>query len=262
MNNMERNALKDKIKNGEKTIGTIVTMTDPAVARIVGSAGFDFIWIDLEHSRISFETLFAHILAVKAGGSAVIVRVPQDDLTYTKKVLEMGVDGIIFPMIHTAEQANIMIGHTLYPPYGTRGCGPQNATVFGKTDMLQYVGNTKNELARFIQIEHIDAVKNLDEIMKNEEIDGYIFGPYDLSGSIGRLGQVYGEENVALLKEAAEKLKKAGKYIGLATGDPSENSLKFWSGLGVDMIAAGEDFALLRQKAELTKRTLDEHFLK
>ena len=258
---MNKNALKEKIKLGEKTVGTIVTMTDPAVSRIVGSAGFDFIWVDMEHSRITLETLYAHILAVKAGGSSVIVRVPQDDLSITKKVLEMGVDGIIFPMIHTAEQANVMIGHTLYPPFGTRGCGPQNATTFGRQDMLEYVGNTKNELARFIQIEHIDAIEHLDEIMENDQIDGYIFGPYDLSGSIGRLGQVYGEDNVRLLKTAAKKLKAKGKYIGLATGDPSESSLAFWSELGVDMIAAGEDFALLRQKADMTKQTLDRYFL-
>ena len=259
---MQRNVLKEKMQKGEKTIGTIVTMIDPAISRIVGSAGFDFVWVDMEHSRITLETLYSHILAVKAGGASVIVRVPQDDLSITKKVLEMGVDGIIFPMIHTAEQANTMIGHTLYPPYGTRGCGPQNATVFGRRDMLEYVGNTKNELARFIQIEHIDAIENLDEIMKNEYIDGYMFGPYDLSGSIGQLGQVYGEDNVKLLKKAMEKLKANGKYIALATGDPSEQSLAFWSGLGVDMIAAGEDFALYRTKADLTKQTLDEYFIK
>lgn len=258
---MKENVFKQKINRGEKTIGTIVTMTDPAVSRIVGSAGFDFIWVDMEHSRITLETLYTHILAVKAGGASVIVRVPQDDLSITKKVLEMGVDGIIFPMIHTPEQANTMVGHTLYPPYGTRGCGPQNATVFGRVDMLEYVGNTKNEIARFIQIEHVDAIKCLDELMENEYIDGFMFGPYDLSGSIGKLGQVYGDDNVKLLKEAAAKLKAKGKYIALATGDPSEQSLAFWSELGVDMIAAGEDFALFRQKADLTKQTLDRYFL-
>ena len=89
-----------------------------SVGRIAGLAGYDFVWIDMEHNYISFESLLALVMAVKAGGTDVIVRAPQDDLTATKKILEMGVDGIIFPMIRTAEEANRLLSYTLYPPHG------------------------------------------------------------------------------------------------------------------------------------------------
>ena len=97
--------LKEKIKNKQKTIGMHVETNELISARIAGLAGFDFVWVDLEHSNISLEKLLGHIIAIQSTGTAVIVRVPVNDLTYTKKVVEMGPDGIIFPMIRSVEKA-------------------------------------------------------------------------------------------------------------------------------------------------------------
>ena len=248
---METNkkTLKEKIKNRETTIGTLVSIPDVTSGIITGRAGYDFIWIDLEHSPIDFQTLVALVVAVKAGGTDVIVRVPQNDLTYTKKVLEIGVDGIIFPMIRNAAEANENISNTLYPPYGTRGFGPQNAIGYGYDDAWEYVANSKDRLCRFIQIEHIGAVENIDEIMKNEYIDGYIFGPNDLSGSIGEIGRVFDKNTTELIELCVEKLRAAGKYVGLATGDISEKTLRHWHSKGIDMITAGADYDFIRMLA-------------
>ena len=82
--------LKSKIQRKENTIGTLINLNDVAVSRIIGLAGYDFAWMDLEHSYMSLESLMAHVFALHASGTAVVVRVPQDDLTFTKKVLEMG----------------------------------------------------------------------------------------------------------------------------------------------------------------------------
>lgn len=253
--------LKEKIKNKEKTIGMHINLNDVATARIAGFSGYDFVWIDLEHSNLSLENLLGHIIAVKAGGAAVIVRVPQNELTFTKKVLEMGVDGIVFPMVKSPEQANEQIASTLYPPYGTRGFGPQNAVRYGLDNVQEYVGATCDNLCRFIQIEHKDAVDKLDEIIKNEYIDGYIFGPNDLSGSIGELGNVFGKNTTALIKKTVDTLKAAGKYIGLSTGDTSEATLRHWHDMGIDMLSAGADFDFLQQCA-LKNRINLEHIHK
>lgn len=239
---------KDKIRKREKTIGMHINLNDVAISRIAGLAGYDFIWVDLEHSYISLENLMAHIIAIKATGTSVIVRVPQDDLTYTKKVIEMGVDGIIFPMVKSAEQVNGLIESTLYPPYGNRGFGPMNAVGFGFDDVKSYIKD-KDNLLRFIQIEHIEAVENLEEIMKNEYIDGYIFGPNDLSGSINELCDVFGENTTALIEKSIAILKKGGKYIGLSTGDTSVKVFEHWLSMGIDMLSAGSDFGLLKEAA-------------
>ena len=237
--------LKQKILNREKIIGTHINFCDVSVGRIAGLAGFDYIWIDTEHNYVSFESLLAQIIAVKAGGTSVIVRVPQDDLTATKKVLEMGPDGIVFPMVRSAEEADRLISYTLYPPYGRRGFGPMNAVGYGAFDTLDFVASNHKTMCRFIQIEHVDAVKNLDEIMKNPYIDGYIIGANDLSGSIGELCNTRGERTEALIKEAIAKLKANCKYVGLSTGDYSEENIAYWREMGVDMISAGADFDFL-----------------
>ena len=227
------------------------------MGKIAGLSGYDFIWIDMEHSYLPFEGLLNLIVAVHAGGGQVIVRAPQDDLTATKKILEMGPDGIIFPMIKTPDEANRLISYTLYPPHGIRGFGPMNAVDYGIKDIMGYVKEHHKTMCRFIQIEHIDAVRNLDEIIKNEYIDGYIVGANDLSGSMGRLGDVFSDEVTAVIKEVVAKLKAAGKYVGISTGDFSESTLKYWHDMGFDMISAGADFDFLREGFRQNRETLE-----
>lgn len=250
--------LKEKIQNREKTIGMHINLNDVAVGRIAGLSGYDFIWIDMEHSYLSFENLLNHIIAIQQSGGRVIVRAPQDDLTATKKILEMGPDGIIFPMIKTVEEANRLISYTLYPPHGVRGFGPMNAVEFGIQDTRAYIQNHHKTMCRFIQIEHIEAVNNLDEIIKNDYIDGYIVGANDLSGSMGRLGEVFSDEVTQVIKTVVSKLKAAGKYVGISTGDFSEATLKHWHDLGFDMISAGADFDFLREGFRKNRETLEK----
>ncbi len=239
--------LKEKIKNGEKLIGTHVFLSNVSISKIAGLSGYDYVWIDLEHGTMSIDDLLATIIAVKSGGSAVVVRVPQNDLTYTKKVMDLGVDGIIFPMVKTAEEANEQIANTLYPPYGTRGFGPMNAVDYGFADVKEYITHPVDNTCRFIQIEHVDAVNNLEEIMKNEYIDGYIFGPNDLSGSINRLCEIKIEPTLELMRKTISTLKAAGKYVGISTGDLTEEGLKFWHDMDIDMISSGGDYTFMMQ---------------
>lgn len=237
--------LKEKLRRKEKVIGTHINFSDPSVGRIAGLQGFDFIWIDMEHNYISFESLLAQIIAVKSTGTDVIVRVPQDDLTATKKILEMGPDGVVFPMVRSKEEAERLLSYTLYPPYGKRGFGPMNAVGYGAFDTMEYIKNNHKSMCRFIQIEHVDAVKNLDEIMKVDYIDGYIIGANDLSGSIGELCNTRGERTEALIKQTINAIKANGKTVGISTGDFSAKNLTYWRDMGVDMISAGADFDFL-----------------
>lgn len=254
---MMMSTLKQKIKNKERIIGTHINLNDVAVSRIVGLAGYDFVWIDLEHSYMALEQLMAHLMIIKGTGTAVIVRVPQDDLTYTKKVVEMGVDGIIFPMIRSAKQAKTLIDATLYPPVGNRGFGPMNAVGFGFDDVIAYVDNTVDNLCRFIQIEHIDAVGCLDELVQNEYIDGYIFGPNDLSGSIGQLCRVFEDDTLALIEKSISILRAADKFIGLSTGDTNPAVFRRWWDMGIDMLSAAADFGMLQQGNADNRRNLE-----
>ena len=250
--------LKEKIQKREKTTGMYVQLSDISISKIAGMAGYDYIWVDNEHSYMTNETLLGHILALKSTGTPVVVRVPQDDLTETKHVLEMGVDGIIFPMVRTAEEADRLIANTLYPPLGTRGFGPMNANAYGFQNAMEYRTQSDSQLCRFIQIEHKDAIENLEQIIKNPYIDGYIFGPNDLSGSYCMLGDLFSDKITGIIRDAIEFLHKNGKYVGIASGGYSEETLRHWSGLGADMLAGGADFDFLRDCAKQNCRNLEK----
>ena len=249
--------LREKVKAGKKIIGMYVQLTDISIGRIAGLIGYDFVWVDMEHTYMSTETLYAHVLAIKATGTAVIVRAPQDDLTYTKKILEMGVDGIILPMVRSAEEANRVIGYTLYPPYGERGFGPMNAVDFGLKAPFEYTRSDHEGLLRFIQIEHKDTIDELDEIMKNEFIDGYIFGPNDLCGSYNMLGEHLSDKTTEIMRAAIDKLHENGKYVGIASGGNSEEIIKHWASFGVEFLSAGADFDFIRNGAIANKQLLE-----
>ena len=250
--------LKEKIKNKKKLIGMYVQLSDISIARIAALAGYDFVWVDTEHSYMSYETLLGHILAIKAEKVPVIVRAPQNDLTAAKKILEMGVDGIIFPMIRSAKEADEAVSNAVYPPYGKRGFGPMNAIDYGFKSYYDYIRSSIDSLSVFIQIEHKDAVEELDEIVKNPYIDGYILGPNDLSGSYGMPGDILSEKITGVIKYTVDKLHNAGKYVGIASGGCSPEILEHWSGFGVEMLSAGADFDFLREGAVANRINLEK----
>ncbi len=243
------NELKKKIENGEKTCGTIINMGDVCVSDIFSRIGYDFLWVDFEHSYLSYEDILIHTTVAKANGTPVIVRVPQNDFTAIKKVLEMGIDGIIFPMVKTAEEVNELINFSLYPPHGNRGFGPMAAINYGLSDANEYVKVANKDICRFIQIECKEIIDDLDSIMENEYIDGYIFGPNDLSGSISDFLNVYDEKTTNLMKYAITKLKENQKYVGIATGSDKKEVIEHWHNMGADMICSGGDYSFLTQGA-------------
>lgn len=235
------NFLKEKINNKEKIRGALVCLTDPCLCEIMGHAGFDCVWIDMEHTYMSVKDVLCHLNAARSVGIPSLVRLPQDDLTFTKKVMELGPDGILFPMVRTADEAKRLIETTLYPPYGTRGFGPTRAIRYGADDAKKYVDSTGSDVCRFIQIEHIDFIDELEEIFKLPYIDGFIFGPNDLSGSIGDMLNVFSDKTTEQMNRAVDILKKNNKYFGIACGN-DDATLSFWSKFEPDMIFAGGDW--------------------
>ncbi len=234
----------------ENLVGTYIAMTDSISSEILGSLGYDFIWIDSEHAENSFTSLRNHITAVNAGGTAAIVRVQMNDYNYVKRVLEIGPQGIIFPMVNTPEEARTVASYVAYPPKGIRGFGPLRAVRWGLDDVNEYIDTVDSALSCFVQIETAEAVENLDEIVRVEGIDGFIFGPCDLSGSIGELNRVFDEKTQYYIKKAIGILKKHNKPIGIATGSTDEKVLRFWHDLGINILTSGADYDYILQGAK------------
>ncbi len=235
------NKLREAVTHGKKLCGCLVSLTDPALCEMMGNAGFDLVWIDMEHTYMSYKEVLAHLNAARSVGIASLVRLPQNDMTATKKLLEMDPDGILFPMVRTAEEARVLIESTLYPPLGTRGFGPMRAIRYGADDMIDYITHRSLETCRFIQIEDVRLIDQLDEVVQIPYLDGCVFGPNDLAGSLGELGNPTGDNTVAQIRRAIDILHKHGKYIGLAVGH-DEATVRFWSQFGVDLFVAGADW--------------------
>ena len=242
------NLLREKMNREAMLRGTLVSLTDPCLCEIMGNAGFDCVWIDTEHTYMDYKDTLCHLNAARSAGIASLVRLPQNDLTATKKILEMGPDGIIFPMVCSAKECNALIDMTLYPPNGTRGFGPMRAIGYNPSKSKDYVEKESLSLCRFVQIESTALIDELDEVAKNPYIDGFIFGPNDLSGSAGEMLNVFGEKTVSEIRRAVEILKKNNKKVGLACGSRPEER-EFWKSLGLDMIFSGGDWSFLYAKA-------------
>ena len=247
------NSLKEKINNNERILGTLVCLTDPCLCEIIGRVGYDCVWVDTEHTYMSYKDVLCHLNAARSADLAAIVRLPQNDLTATKKILEMGPDGIIFPMVGSLEEFNSLMEMTLYPPHGTRGFGPMRAIDYCAQNAIDYVKNDSLKMCRFVQIESVNMINELEEIAKNPFVDGFIFGPNDLSGSVGNFMNVFGDDTVNEIRRAMDILRKYGKKAGIACGY-SHECLEFWSQFDFDMVFAGADWNFLYDKA---KSTLD-----
>ncbi len=247
---------KEKVAAALPLCGTHVHLCDPIVTEIMAAAGYDYLWVDMEHTTLSCEQVYHHLLAARSCGTPVIVRVPADDLTVTKRILELGVDGVVFPMVKSAAHAAKLLADTLYPPYGTRGCGPKGAVRYGLDDEMEYYGPGHLNMCRFVQIEQASAVQEAEQIAALPYLDGCILGVHDLSGSIGRLGQVLCPENLALANRAIAAFKAAGKSVGISTYAIDTDTLTRYHDMGINMLTTGADYEHIRKLAHRTLHTV------
>jgi 2-dehydro-3-deoxyglucarate aldolase/4-hydroxy-2-oxoheptanedioate aldolase len=252
--------LKEKISKGLSVCGPHVNLTDPAITEIFSFLPYDYILVDLEHTIMDTEHVYAHLLAARSAGKPLIVRVPADDLTITKKVLEMGIDGIIFPMVRDAAHAKKLLDMTLYPPYGKRGCGPKGAVRYGVDNELEYYGKPHIEkICRFVQIEQKSAADDVENIASLEYLDGCIFGLFDLSAdAAGKPGDVFCEENLAMVNKCVEVCKRNKKSVGIMTFATDKETIKRYHDLGINMISTGADYQFILEGAKKSLATMSE----
>lgn len=246
---MNSKTLREKINTGEFIRGTHIFAGMHMLTECIAQTGFDALWIDTEHTAIGIESLQMNLIAARAGGTPAVVRIPWNDKTLAKPVLDMGADGIIFPYIRTADEARKAMEACEYPPRGVRGFGPLRALDYGALNVCDYITNKYRECLRIIQIEHIDAVNNLQEILDVDGIDAYIVGMNDLSASMGYLGDTLNPEMIKIYDKIAEVMIINNKPFGVsAASDP--DILKGWKDRGAKIIFSGHDVEYVKKGAE------------
>lgn len=206
-------SLKKKLRSGQHVIGTMLCMTtSPNIVWVLKNLGFDFIFIDCEHGTYTFQEVSNIVSLSRALDLGVIVRVPEPSRQFVQKYGDMGIDGIMLPMVETTEQVATAAEYARYKPMGSRGMSLA-ATVDYKpvADLSQVIKEINEDFIILAQIESRKGVENIDEILSVPGVDGVFFGVYDMSVSYDKPGQIYDpifRENISLVLNAAKKHDK------------------------------------------------------
>ncbi|HVY64839.1 MAG TPA: aldolase/citrate lyase family protein [Gammaproteobacteria bacterium] len=235
-----------RLKRGDRLLGTMVTLTSAATAEIIAGLGFDWLFIDGEHGPLETAELTA-ILQVASARTACIVRVPEAAEVPIKKALDLGAHGIIVPQVNTAEQAANVVRWARYAPEGSRGVGLARAHGYGQR-FREYLDAANREIAVIVQAEHAQAVENIEAIARVPGVDAVLLGPYDLSASLGRMGQVDDPVVVGAIRRVTDACRAAGMplgYFGVTAA-----AVRPYAAQGYTLLVAGVDTLLLGNAAK------------
>ncbi len=239
-------SFKERLVAKELLVGSWIQFGYPQTTEIVAKAGFSFVVIDMEHTSIAANELLSSIQISSLAGVTVLVRVGANDPLLIKRAMDAGAHGIIVPMIETREQAERARDAIYYPPKGMRGVGLARAQGFG-LDFDSYRDRMATETILIAQIEHRRAIDELEAILDVDGVDGFLVGPYDMSGSFGKPGQFNDPEVAAALSRVAEVVKSHRKPSGFHVVQPDPALLEQRIGEGYRFIAYGTDMVFFSE---------------
>lgn len=243
-----KNTLKEKLAKGEKPIGTFFELGSPSVVEALGRSGLDFVILDNEHGPFEAESSRDFARAAENSGITALARVREVSRPAILKLLDVGVQGLIIPDVHTVEQVQQIIAYGKYYPIGQRGFCPSRKDGWGYDAMAQQPVPDQmaywNEQTLIIpQCETVGALEKIEEIVALEGVDGIFIGPFDLSISMGIPGQFDHPDFVDALKRVQKACKDAGKFCMIFAGSAAAVAERLRQ--GYDSVAYSLDAAVL-----------------
>jgi len=244
-----------QLRDDTRPVGTWISIGDPSVAEMSASLGFDFLLVDTEHTTMSLETVENIVRAIDAAdsGTETVVRVPWNDPVRIKRVLDIGVDGVMVPMVETAREARDLVEATQYPPEGIRGIAAGRAADYG-LHFEEYVRNANGSILTIVQIETETGLENVGNIAAVEGIDALFVGPADLSGSLGVFGEWDSERFVNAIDEVITTGIDSDTPVGTLTLETNDIPVRLDQGF--DFLIIGKDIATL---AAANRDALEEY---
>jgi 4-hydroxy-2-oxoheptanedioate aldolase len=252
---MAERTFRQRLQDGETTVGTFQILDSPMVSEVVGLSGMDFTIIDQEHGPLTAESAVAMCAAAERGGAAPIVRVRENTEGEVQRALDVGAAGVEIPQIETRGDAEAAVDHARFSPLGERGLSPYTRAA-GYKGGPDYTDAQNEEVTVIVHIEGERGVENLDEIMAVEGIDVLFLGPYDMSQSIGIPGQVRDERVEELMDEVCERAGVTGKIVGTYADDPA--MARRWIDVGAQYVAVYEDAPTLLDALADTREAIVE----
>ena len=216
---LAENLFKRAIKEGQSQVGLWISLGSPVVAELVSHSGFDWALIDMEHSPNDYFSVLSQLQAFEASGTTPLVRPEWNDPVVVKRLLDLGVPGLLFPMIQSVDEAEKAVAATRYPPRGVRGsAGTTRATGYGR--IKDYFSKAEDEIAVLLQLESVSAMEKATEIAAVDGVDGIFFGPADIAADMGKPGQPMDREVWKLIRETSAKLAGMNVPCGTLVLDP------------------------------------------
>jgi 2-dehydro-3-deoxyglucarate aldolase len=241
-----KHGFRQVLAGGKLLTGTIVTLEAPAVAERLAEAGFDWLFLDGEHAPLDSARMQVILQAV-GGRCPCLIRVPSIDEVWIKQTLDIGADGVIVPQIRSADEAARVVAWCRYPPDGARSVGVGRAQGYGAR-FHEYLNHANDDIAVILQIEHVDAVANVDKIAAVPGIDALFIGPYDLSSSLGTPGDVSSPKVTDAVRQVADACRESGLAAGIF--GMRADDVRPWIDNGFRLIAVGIDVVFMGAAAD------------
>ncbi len=254
---MRRNEVKAKLKRGEPSIGTWLSLPDPTAAQLMSKVGFDWLTLNLEHMPIGVETAALSYSAIAGSGTVPLARIAWNTGENIKRVLDNGGWGVVVPMVCTRDEAELAVENTFYGPLGDRSVGGMLHALSFDTEPGEYYERANEEVLLVVQMEHIKAIENADEILSVPGIDAFFVGPNDLLKSMGRKPTFDSDDKDFL--DALNHLKVTAKKYGVAAGIhvASAESVAPRIDEGFQFIAVGSEAGMMLSKAQEITESLN-----
>ncbi|WP_352423364.1 aldolase/citrate lyase family protein [Proteiniphilum sp.] len=246
---VKKNLVLERLRKNQPALGGWIMGNSPVSAEIMALSGFSWVCIDAEHSQVSKETALDMFRAIELHGAEPFVRVSSNNEVEIKKYLDMGARGIIVPMIKSLKDVLNALSHIKFPPEGNRSYALPRCTGYGEFSK-EYFIEANQEIFIAIMIEHIDALKDLDDIFACKAINAVFVGPYDLSGSMGIPGQFDNIDFRKVMKTIQSKAQQYGVTMGLHEVHPTSEKILELLKKGIRFIACGMDTIFLMEKSK------------
>ncbi|MGM3276626.1 4-hydroxy-2-oxoheptanedioate aldolase [Ralstonia sp. 24A2] len=242
------NHFKRALAERRPQIGLWLAMTHPYPAEIVAGAGFDWLLVDNEHAPNQLESTLAQLQALAPYPSHPIVRPAWNDAVEIKRLMDIGAQTLLVPMVQSANEARAAVEAMRYPPEGIRGVGSALARASRWNRVDDYLRRANAEMCTLVQVETTESLAHLDAILAVDGVDGVFIGPGDLAASMGHLGEPGHPEVRKAIDDAVRRIVASGKAAGILSADQAQ--ARHYLSLGATFVAVGTDVTLLARSAE------------
>lgn len=250
---MAENLLRSRWAQSKTAFNGWLTIPSPFCAELMAQQGWDSLTIDMQHGLIGYGDMLAMLQAIEGNQTTPLVRVPWNDPAHIMRALDAGAQGVIVPMVNTAEECARLVQACRYPPLGRRSVGPLRAQLYSGPN---YIENADGTVLAFAMVETAEAVENLDAIMNVPGLDGVYIGTRDLAMALGQ-GHMP-DRTDGVMFDVVKGILDAALHYGIRAGihTASTGFARLMTDIGFHFVTVGVDSAILESGARQTIGTM------